>query len=142
MRQIIAAGIFVLLVAFHAQGAASITGEYKTKQTNLSGTLLVKQLPDKLVQFEINTVKRGSGDYAKSVTTCSASGVALMNEDGAAVYSYKEDYMENPFKIILHLKKNQIAVESNADEAGQCGMGAWIDGEYMMTNSNDPKFIE
>ena len=49
MRQIIAAGIFVLLVAFHAQGAERITGEYKTKQTNLSGTLLVKQLPDKLV---------------------------------------------------------------------------------------------
>lgn len=49
MRQIIAAGIFVLLVAFHAQGAASFTGEYKTKQTNLSGTLLVKQLPGKLV---------------------------------------------------------------------------------------------
>lgn len=142
MNQIIAAGILVLMAAFHAQGAESITGEYRTRQPNLTGTLLVKQLPDNRLKFDIQTVKKGGGDYAGSVTNCSASGIAERKGDGTAVYTIKEDDMEVAFKVLMRLKKNRIAVESNADELHMCGMGAWLDGEYVKKNSKEPKFSE
>lgn len=142
MKQIIAAGVLVLMAAFHVQGAESITGEYRTRQKNLTGTLLVKQLPDNRLKFDIQTVKKGGGDYAGSVTTCSASGIAERKGGGTAVYSNKEDYMEIPFKVVMRLKNNRIVVESNADEVSMCGMGAWLDGEYVKKNSKEPKFSE
>lgn len=142
MRQIIAAWIICTLSAISAQAAETITGEYTTKQPSLSGIMLVKQLPDKRIKFEINTVKRGGGDYKGNATTCTAEGIAEMQSDGTAVYIIKEDYMENPFKVVLSLGKKQITVESNADETGQCGRGAWIDGKYLKKNSKVPKFSE
>lgn len=142
MKQIIAAGILVLVAAFHVQGAESITGEYRTLQTNLSGTLKVKQLPDNQVKFEILTVKKGGGDYAGSVTTCSAEGVALLEKGNRAMYQQKEDYMEKPFKLTMTIKKSSIKVESNADETGMCGMGAWLDGNYQKKKGKEPKFRE
>lgn len=142
MRQIIAAGILVLLSVFHVQAAESITGEYRTVQTNLTGTLKVKQLPGNQVKFEIQTVKKGGGDYAGHVTTCTAEGVAELRKGGQAIYQKNEDYMEKPFNLNMAIRKSSIKVDSNAEEVRMCGMGAWIDGTYRKNNNKEPRFSE
>lgn len=142
MFRIIAAILVTLLLAGTAFGKDSLTGHYSTKQTNLTGTLKVKMLPGNQVKFEIETVKKGGGDYTGSVTNCSAQGVATIENGNRAVYEQKEDYMEKPFKLIMSIKKSNIKIDSNADEVGMCGMGAWLDGTYLKTNSKEPKFSE
>lgn len=139
MFRILAVILMTVLLAGTAFGKDNITGQYSTKQTNLTGTLKMKLLPDNQVKFEIETVKKGGGDYKGSVTTCSAQGVAVIENGSRAVYVLKED-MEEPFKLIMSIKKSSIKIDSNADEVGMCGMGAWLDGIYQKTNSKEPTF--
>ncbi len=142
MFRVLAAILVTVLLAGTAFGKDSLTGQYSTKQTNLTGTLKVKLLPDNQVKFEIQTVKKGGGDYKGSVTTCSAEGVATMENSSRAVYEEKEDHMDKPFKLTMSIKKSSIKIDSNADEVAMCGMGAWLDGTYQKNNSKEPKFSE
>lgn len=140
MRHILSAAIMILVVSAHVYGAENITGEYKTRQQNLTGTLKIEQLPDNQLKFNIYTDKKATGDYAGRITTCSADGIVKFNEDGNAVFTEKNDSSEVIFKILFHLKKNQISVESNAEDAGMCGMGVgWLDGKYTKVNNKKRK---
>lgn len=118
-----------------------MTGHYETKQTNLTGTMKVLLLPDNTVRFEVQTVKRGGGDYKESVTTCYAEGIAKL-KGTTATYVNPETFGNKVFAAKLRFGKNKVEFKSNADETSQCGMGAWLDGPYRKKNSNIPTFIE
>lgn len=133
--------VLLVLMTGSAWGNDTLTGHYETKQKNLTGTMKILLLPDNTVRFEVQTVKRGAGDYKGSGTTCSAEGVAKL-KGSVATYVDPEPLGDRVFAVKLSFGKNKVEFKSNEDETNQCGMGAWLDGAYRKKDGDIPTFIQ